>query len=202
MKVYSKIVYQYDPSVDEFVKIYEDSFDYSGPVALAGGGGDDVTQTVEPPAWYAAYMRDLLGAASGVYRGGELGQVAPLTPEQLTSFDLATSYARSPELLGTITSAQRAQQNILQNALDVEQNPAVQAYARAAIRPVEESLLERVLPAIRGSSIQAGQYGGSRQGIAEGQAIGRFETAAGDITSRIMADAYGRGLDATTRALA
>lgn len=36
-----------------------------------------------------------------------------------------------------------------------------------------ENLLESVLPSIRGGAIAAGQYGGSRQGIAEGNAIGQ-----------------------------
>lgn len=36
-----------------------------------------------------------------------------------------------------------------------------------------ENLLQNVLPSIRGGAIAAGQYGGSRQGIAEGNAIGQ-----------------------------
>src|ERR1043165_9029283 len=39
-----------------------------------------------------------------------------------------------------------------------------------------KNLLENVLPSIRGGAIASGQYGSSRQGIAEGRALGDFST--------------------------
>lgn len=40
-----------------------------------------------------------------------------------------------------------------------------------------ENLMENVLPSIRSGAIAAGQYGGSRQGVAEGNAIGDYSKA-------------------------
>jgi hypothetical protein len=40
-----------------------------------------------------------------------------------------------------------------------------------------KNLMENVMPGIRSNSVLAGQYGGSRQGIAEGRAMGDFGTA-------------------------
>jgi hypothetical protein len=40
-----------------------------------------------------------------------------------------------------------------------------------------KNLMENVMPSIRSNSVLAGQYGGSRQGIAEGRAMGDFGTA-------------------------
>jgi hypothetical protein len=39
-----------------------------------------------------------------------------------------------------------------------------------------KNLMENVLPSIRSNAVIAGQYGGSRQGVAEGNAIGDFQT--------------------------
>lgn len=43
-------------------------------------------------------------------------------------------------------------------------------------RDSTKNLMESVMPSIRSNSVLAGQYGGSRQGIAEGRALGDFAT--------------------------
>lgn len=74
--------------------------------------------------------------------------------------------------------------------LTPESNPALQAYIQSAIRPITETLTEQWLPQIRSGAVAAGGYGGSRQGIAEGQAMGRAAGAVGDVTSQIAMQAY------------
>ncbi len=74
--------------------------------------------------------------------------------------------------------------------LTPESNPALQDYIRSAIRPLQENLTENVLPNIRSGAIQAGAFGGSRQGIAETGATREFLRGAGDITSQIATRAY------------
>lgn len=79
-------------------------------------------------------------------------------------------------------------------------NPAYNAGTTAAIeaaqRPTWRALTESALPAIRGSAISAGPYGGSRQGIAEGLAINRGTQTAADQAAKIVEDLYGQNLAA------
>lgn len=74
--------------------------------------------------------------------------------------------------------------------LSAESNPYLQSYMQSAIDPLQQSLMEEIMPGIRGEAISAGGYGGSRQGIAEGQAIDAYLQEAGAITSQMSAEAY------------
>jgi len=85
--------------------------------------------------------------------------------------------------------------------LSPDSNPYLQATADAAIRPVQESLMQKVLPSIRSSAGAAGQPGSSRQGIAEGLAIKGFTDKAGDISSDIFSKGYGQGLNTLARSV-
>ena len=61
---------------------------------------------------------------------------------------------------------------------------------QAAIDPVQRNFLEQVLPNIRSNAIQAGQYGGSRQDLANQGATSKYL----DATGRISADMQQWGL--------
>lgn len=87
------------------------------------------------------------------------------------------------------------------DALDVQNNPTVRSSIDAATRPIFENLTRTALPAIRSSSQQTGNFGGSRQGIAEGLAIQGAESAAGDAGARIASDAYSQNVKAQLQAL-
>lgn len=80
-------------------------------------------------------------------------------------------------------------------------NPALQATIDAGVRPIIETLMEQALPTIRGGAVTNGQFGGSRQGIAEGLATGRAAQAVGDTSAKIASAGYGQGLDAMTKGL-
>src|SRR5262245_43819878 len=69
-------------------------------------------------------------------------------------------------------------------------NPMEQAAIDAAVRPIYQNLQEGVLPQLRSGAAAAGQYGSSRQGIAEGLASGRASQAAGDTAAKIAESAY------------
>src|SRR5882672_2240574 len=77
------------------------------------------------------------------------------------------------------------------NALDITKQPGLQGNIEAATRPITQALTEQALPAIRSSAEQSGNFGSSRQGIAEGLASGRASQAIGDATSGIVSKAYG-----------
>ena len=63
-----------------------------------------------------------------------------------------------------------------------------------------ENLLENVLPSIRGGAIAAGQYGGSRQGIAEGNAIGQQQKELARATSMFGQNATNAAVGAKANA--
>jgi hypothetical protein len=74
------------------------------------------------------------------------------------------------------------------------------------------NLRENILPGIRGGAIAAGQYGGSRQGIAEGRALGdsarasqqaatQFGLGTSNAAIGAQADAFNRGQDRSLAAL-
>jgi hypothetical protein len=85
--------------------------------------------------------------------------------------------------------------------LDVSNDPIVQANIASAQRPVWDQLMEVALPGVRDSAERTGNFGSSRQGIAEGVAVGKATKAAGDIASGITSKAYDTNVDAQLKAL-
>lgn len=85
--------------------------------------------------------------------------------------------------------------------LDPSTNPVLGAQSRAAIAPLEESLLENILPNIRSDFVGNNMFGSSRQGIAEGRAINDFLRQAGDITTNLQANNFEQGLGAMLSSL-
>jgi hypothetical protein len=87
------------------------------------------------------------------------------------------------------------------DALDITKQPGLQGSIDAATRPITRALTESALPAIRDSAERSGNFGSSRQGIAEGIASGRASEAIGDATSNLVSKAYGTNVDAQLKAL-
>lgn len=170
------------------------------------GGGDSQTQVTDLPPWQKPFVKRAFNEASDLFRNNDLeffpgSTVAERQPEELTAKRGFLDYAQ-----GGAEQGSQALLDALQfqstGAIDVENNPALQRAIEAAQRPTRENLLENVLPAISGGAQQAGQVGGSRQGIAEGLAISRADQTSADIASRMASDAYAQGLDAQTKSLA
>ena len=80
-------------------------------------------------------------------------------------------------------------------------SPVVQGNIKAAITPLQQQLTESTLPAIRDSAESSGNFGSSRQGIAEGLAAGRESQAEGSATANIINNAYNTNVDAQLKAL-
>lgn len=92
----------------------------------------------------------------------------------------------------------------LRNVLYPESNPALQQTIQASIRPITESYLDPngIMASIRSGAGNAGQFGGTRQGLAEGVAAGRYADALGDTAAKVSTAGYQAGLDAMGRAQA
>lgn len=142
------------------------------------------------------YVRDLLGRG-GTGAGVGLAQSAQ-SIEQLQGAGGAGAAG-----LGSILANYNNQaggRNFLSSgaALDPSSNPAIQAMMDASTRNIREGLMEKALPAVRSDFISGNSFGGSRQGVAEGQAIRGAEDAAALANANILNNAYNTGLGAMT----
>ena len=90
----------------------------------------------------------------------------------------------------------------LLNAPNVNNNPYLQQAVQGAVNPMIDNFNESILPGIRSGAMQTGQYGGSRQGVAEGIAAGKLTRNIGDISSQMYSGAYQNGMDSLSRAIA
>lgn len=169
---------------------------------FGGGGGQQTSETIVKQQ-LTPQQEELLGIAVPLFKGfaeeppvdfpGEL--VTPFDPAQITAQEQALQVAGGP-LQALSEQALGTQRFLAGDVLRPETNPALQGAIEAAIRPVSRAFETSVIPNIRGQAIQAGQLGGTRQGIGEGLAAESFLTTAGDISSRIANEAYLAGLDA------
>lgn len=128
-------------------------------------------------------------------RGQEFSQGPALSPLEIQGQQqqLTAAQGLSPFIQG----AQGAGQFLTStDLLSPESNPFLAQTAQAAIRPIFQNLTESILPSIRSGAIGAGQFGSSRQGIAEGIASRGALQTAGDVSSNIFSQAYGQGLGA------
>lgn len=80
-------------------------------------------------------------------------------------------------------------------------NPALQGAIEAGTRPIMQNLTENQLPALRDEAVKSGNFGGSRQGIAEGIASRGASQAVGDTASKIVQGQYGTNIDAQLKAM-
>jgi len=135
--------------------------------------------TNESRAMQEYYARNQMGSDIGAIRGA-YGQM--LGPNELTNNKLLqdNKLMDNPLMYG----------NKLLGALDFNNNPFFTQGVNAAIRPFTEQLTEQMLPSIRSGAVQTGQYGGSRQALAEGTAIGKASRAIGDTAAQFANNAY------------
>jgi hypothetical protein len=96
--------------------------------------------------------------------------------------------------------ASNATDFLLDRVLYPESNPALQGAIDAAVRPISQNLTESQLPAVRSGAYTTGNFGSSRQGIAEGLASGRASQAIGDTAANVANQNYQAGLGAMSSA--
>lgn len=170
-----------------------------------GGGTQTTTQKADPWSGVQPYLTSAYSQAQQLYEnqpGPQLyGGQTYVSPSALTleSRGALEDYARGQ--MGQDIAGARGAYSTLLGAADVNQNPYLYQAAMGATRPVVEQLTENILPSIRSSAVNTGQYGGSRQALAEGTAIGKAAQAMGDITSGMYSNAYQQGLGTLQSAL-
>lgn len=142
---------------------------------LMGGAGDwyqtggpqfyDGQTVAQPNANIQGGQQQLLNAASGV---GELLN----TSQRGEQFWMDPNNLFDPS---RIPGFAQAQQSVMQNTT--------------------RNLTENILPQLRSGSVQSGTYGGSRQGIGEGLAVGRTSDALAGKMAEMQMGAFDRGLN-------
>ena len=170
-----------------------------GALSSRGSRQQDVTQTSAPWGPQQPYLLGGFQRAQNI-----LNQPFNYAPNamQLGGQDLMTQYAGSPGLANLIGGAQGALGfSLSPNILSPTSNPYLAQYGDALMRPITRNLTENMLPAIRSQAMGAGQYGGTRQGIAEGLAIGRTNEVIGDRLAQLYGGAYGQGLEQMSRGM-
>ena len=175
-----------------------------------GGGGDTTATTINYSPEEAARRAQVMDEAAKLYwQTGPVISNAGYPGAKPVGFSQATTTAQNL----AVQNAAAAQDSInqinqgvnygLTGAMDVQNNPYLQKAIDAAVRPIQEQYTDAggVMSTIRSNAGQAGQYGGSRQGIAEGIAAGRMADAVGDASSKIASAAYNKGQDTFSKTL-
>lgn len=164
----------------------------------SGGGTQIIEQrsNPEPPAIQRPYLEDIYKQAQQAYQatsktpyGGSL--LAQPTSQQMSALG-------SQQAIGEELQAGGFGQNLLTLGNDIvsgaylhpDSNPYLAASMQAALKPVEESYFERVLPGLATSATFSGAYGGTADQALR-QASGRdFAREALDATNRVANQNY------------
>lgn len=142
-------------------------------------------------------VRDFAASVPQRYQGN---QVAGFTPEQMQGQGQVLGAA--PIQGDLARSAARANQFYTSgNIWEPENNPALAGAVNAATRPITEALTQSALPAIRNEAVTTGNFGGSRQGVAEGLATQGASRAIGDTSAKVVNAAYDTNVNAQLKAM-
>lgn len=175
-----------------------------------GGGGNSTSTTINYSKPESLRRTEVMDEAKRVYDATKGNMVASAYPgsapaefsaETLASQQLAVQNAASAQ--NQVNAINQGVQYGLTGAMDVENNPYLAKAITAATRPIQESYTDAggVMSQIRTGAGQAGQMGGTRQGIAEGLAAGRMAQAQGDVAAKIASDAYNKGQETFQKTL-
>ena len=172
---------------------------------MAGGGGKSVTETKADP-WEGVqpYLTSLYARAAGL--GATPQQFYPgQTYASMSTPTLAgienTEWAARNAIPALITKMRGGMDSML-GAADVANNPYVNNMLGAQQNLVTNALQREWLPGIRSGAVSSGQYGGSRQGIAEGLAMSEASKNLANAAAQTQLGAYGQGLEQQRAAMA
>lgn len=174
---------------------------------MGGGDSGSSTTTVNPWSEASPYLEEVLRGGQDIFRQ-QAGQdytkdYIGMTPEQLSSINsMMNYYGSGGQYDSLVGNATNAWQSMLQDPSVTANSAEVQNMISAATNPMIEQLTTSVLPSVRSGAAGAGQYGSTRQGVAEGIATGQTQDAIGNTTANIIGDIYSQSLGAQQTALA
>lgn len=128
-------------------------------------------------------------------------QIVGFNDQQTKGQNMALNAGKGQTQLGN--AAAQNNEFLMGDIWNPASNPHLKEAIGAATRPITENYQEVVMPGIADEFIGAGQqFGGSRRGVAEGIAGGKYLNAVGDTASKLVQDQYANNLNANVRALA
>ena len=161
-----------------------------------GGGGSSGTQVQrqEPSAVQAPYLSDLYRQAQRQFQAGPQqffpGQTYAAPSDTTLAAEEATRQAALAQGQFGLGSLVPAFQQQLMSPAQRFSDPMLQQSLQASLRPIEESGARLLQQARRGAT-QAGQLGGTRQGILEAEVIRDITQKQADVASKLYGDVYG-----------
>ena len=151
----------------------------SGIMQLLGSGSNVLSQQGE----------QTVGGATGAINAATGGVQGPPAGANLAG--APTIGAAGVDIAPTLES------NLGGSGLD----PFIGETVDAATRSLVNNFQRNIIPSIGDAAGQAGQPGGSRQGIAEGVASGDLINSVGDVTSRLFSEGFNRNVDVQQNAI-
>lgn len=142
-------------------------------------------------------VREFAASTPQRYQGS---QVAGFTPEQTAGQGMALGAAGMQDTLAR-NAAGASNFYTSGSVWDPASNPNLKGAVDASVRPIYEGLTEKALPAIRNEAVTTGNFGSSRQGIAEGIATREASRAAGDTASKLVQSQYETNVNAQLKAM-
>ena len=161
-----------------------------------GGGGSSGTQVQrsEPSRIQAPYLTDLYRQAQTQFQAGPQqffpGQTYAAPSDTTLAAEQATRQAALAQGQFGLGSLVPAFQQQLMSPAQRFSDPMLQQSLQASLRPIEESGARLLQQARRGAT-QAGQLGGTRQGILEAEVIRDITQKQADVASKLYGDVYG-----------
>jgi hypothetical protein len=172
-------------------------------MALFGGGTQTtkskVKLTPEQQALSRAGTKQVLQFANNPPPPPTGTGIAEFNPTQLAAQETALGAAGQQGTLGQ--GAMGANQFLFGDVLSPESNPYLMQYADYATQPLMQQGYD-LLSAARGGADASGQYGGTRQGLVESNAIDATLRNIAGGRADIFSKAYGQGLEALVKGLA
>lgn len=171
-----------------------------------GGGGEAPTQSTtvklspEQEQMYGFAMPYLKAFAAQTPQRYQGSTIAGFNPNQTAGQGMVLDAANNMQ--GVADAAAGANKFITSgNFWDPKYNTALQGTIDATTRPIVQAYQEQALPAIRNEAVGTGNFGSSRQGVAEGIATRGMLNAVGDTTAKTTEDLYGKNLTAQLQAM-
>ena len=163
-------------------------------MSKGGGGGTNTVQKADPWAGQQPYLTDIFGQAKQLYQQGPqefypgrtYAEASP-TVYQAEELQKQAALAQAGLGLGSIVPGF---QESLMSPVQRFQDPMLDEVLSARLRPIEVST-SRLLQQTRRGATQAGQLGGTRQGIVESEVLKDMLTKQSDVATKMYGDLYG-----------
>jgi len=205
MKIITYSVSEWDEDLQRYVTVEEESYDYEGPVAMAGGssGGGTTVQKSEPPDYVKPHWEETLQGAGDLYQGGGQQYFPSQTYAPQTGFEQQGIGMQAQGAYGgqQVAGGLRGATNFGLSPQALYGNPYLQSHIEKAQRPTMQNFEENVLPNIRRHAVGTGGFDSTRRGIAEGIAARGATDTMGDIATRMSSEGYGQGLTHQARTM-